>query len=272
MCDLNITMDSPLILKKKDLFCANLSVLFTEVDLIDRFKLAKECGFNAVEIQFPYELSPQKIQACLEANQLELILFNVPAGDLMQGGEGLASVPEKRAQFQAALSQAIDYASYLQPQAMNVLAGRCFDYPKKAAYLETFKENLNAALAAFSPLGIKTVFEAINIYDMPDFLIHSGAQLLDIWQQLSHPDLALQYDIYHAARMGENFIDFIAQHGEKIGHIQFADNPGRGQPGTGVIDFKALFACIAQSAYRGWIGAEYRPQGSTVNSFAWLSA
>jgi hydroxypyruvate isomerase len=252
-------------------FCANLSLLFTEVELIDRFKLAKACGFNAVEIQFPYELPAKQIQQCLEAHQLQLILFNVPAGDLMQGGEGLASVPQKQMEFKAALAQAVDYAEYLQPQVINVLAGRCFEPLNTAVYLETFKENLGLALAAFSPLGIKTAFEAINLYDMPHFLIHSGAQLVALWQQLNHPDLGLQYDIYHAARMGENFIDFIQQHSEKIAHLQLADSPGRGQPGTGTLDFNAIFRCIEQSAYQGWIGAEYKPQGGSVNSLAWLA-
>ena len=121
------------------------------------------------------------------------------------------------------------------------------------------------------PLGIKTVFEAINTHDMPGFLIHSGEQMLAVLDELKRPDLFMQYDIYHAQRMGENPSEFIARHGDKIGHIQFADSPGRGQPGTGQIDFKKVFLAIENSAYKGWVGAEYHPSGTTTESLNWLS-
>src|SRR5512145_490357 len=108
-------------------FTANLSLLFTEVALIDRFKAARQAGFNAVEIQFPYELSAVAIKDLLDEYDLKLVLFNVAAADLLQGGEGLACVPEKRVQFKNAVAQAIDYSELLQPEAINVLPGRCLD-------------------------------------------------------------------------------------------------------------------------------------------------
>ena len=140
---------------------------------------------------------------------------------------------------------------------------------KIGLYHDTFLRNLEYALEAFTPLGIKTVFEAINTVDMPNFLIHSGAQMLEVLRDLNHRDLLMQYDIYHAARMAENYADFIAEHGAKIGHIQFADNPGRGEPGTGEIDFPQLFKLIETSAYQGWLGAEYKPTNGTLNSLNW---
>ncbi len=252
-------------------FCANLSLLFTEVNFVHRFKAAKNSGFQAVEVQFPYELPARYFKQLLEDQQLNLVLFNVAAGDLLQGGEGLASVAKKRDEFKYAVEQAVTYAELCRPQVINILAGRCFDLQHKETYLQTFKENLSFALDAFTPLGVKTVFEAINTEDMPYFLIHNGSQMLDIVQQLNHPSLGLQYDIYHAQRMGENFIDFIYQQIDKITHIQFADSPGRGQPGTGDIDFKALFSCIDQSTYQGWLGAEYKPQGITADTLQWMS-
>lgn len=251
-------------------FTANLSLLFTEVTLIDRFKAAKQHSFEAVEIQFPYELSAETLQLMLQDTGLKLVLFNVAADDLMQGGEGLACVPEKREQFRHALSQAVDYARLLKPEAINILAGRCFDNRRLAEYLQTFKENLLLAADTFAPLGIKTVFEAINTHDMPSFIIHSGEQMLEILVELQHPNLFMQYDIYHASRMGENPQQFIYQHTDKIGHIQFADCPNRGQPNTGQIDFQQLFKVIEQSSYTGWLGAEYKPVGTTAESLSWF--
>lgn len=251
-------------------FAANLSLLFKETGLINRFQAAREQGFSAVEIQFPYTLPAKDIQTQLSKNQLQLILFNVAVGDLLQGGEGLACVPGKHKSFQAAVAQAVAYAEILKPEVINILPGRCLNKNRREQYLQTFKENLAYALDVFSPLGIKTVFEAINTFDMPGFLIHSSQQMLDILTDLNHPVLAMQYDIYHMTRMGDNPADFIKHQGTNIGHIQFADNPGRGQPGTGSIDFEQLFYVIESSNYSGWLGAEYVPVGRTEDSFTWL--
>jgi len=253
-------------------FTANLSMLFTELDLIDRFKAAKENGFDAVEIQFPYSLPAEQIKQVLELNKLKLVLFNVDADDLLQGGEGLACVPEKQQQFELALQQCKSYAEILKPETINILPGRCILNPEREAeYIEAFVNNLTLATKTFSPLGIKTVFEAINTVDMPGFIVHSGSQMLDIIKQINHPMLYLQYDIYHMHKMNENIIAFINKHTDKIAHIQFADNPGRGQPGTGKIDFYHLFNTIQQSKYSGWVGAEYKPTFNTNKSLSWLS-
>jgi hydroxypyruvate isomerase len=251
-------------------FTANLSLLFTEVELSERFYAAKQHGFTAVELQFPYSLNPETLQQLLQETGLKLVLFNIAADDLMQGGEGLASVPEKRGKFQLALNQAVDYARLLKPEAINILAGRCINNKYLTDYLKTFKANLLLAADTFAPLGIKTVFEAINTYDMPSFIIYNSSQMLAILEEINHPNLFIQYDIYHASKMGENPALFIYQHANKIGHIQFADCPNRGQPNTGKLDFSQLFSVIEQSTYSGWTGAEYKPIGTTADSLNWF--
>jgi hydroxypyruvate isomerase len=252
-------------------FSANLSMLFTEVGLLDRFEAARAAGFRAVEIQFPYELGAETVRQKLEEHDLKLVLFNVPADDLLQGGEGLACVPEKQDQFRDALALALDYANILQPDAINVLPGRCLDPSRLEAYLGTFKRNLCLAADAFTPLGIKTVFEAINSLDMPGFIIDTGAKMLAVQDELRRPDIYLQYDIYHMLSMGENPAAFIAEHADHIVHIQFADCPGRAQPGTGNADWAEIFSAIDSSDYGGWVGAEYKPFGETSASLGWLN-
>jgi hydroxypyruvate isomerase len=251
-------------------FSANVSLLFTETALINRFKVAKNKGFDAVEIQFPYELDASFLKKTLEQQQLSLVLFNVAADDLLTGGEGLACVPEKQDQFYEAVAQATEYAKIVKPHFINVLPGRCFNNKRKEDYLNTFKENLHFAVEAFAPLGIKTVFEAINSFDMPGVIVNSGEQMLSILNELDLTDLYMQYDIYHMQMMGEKVMEFIARYVNKIGHIQFADCPGRGQPGTGKIDFEQIFSGIDKSTYSGYIGAEYKPVGATSESLGWL--
>ena len=168
-----------------------------------------------------------------------------------------------------AVAQTLEYAQLLKPEVINVLPGRCFNESRKQDYLKTFKENLCFAVETFAPLGIKTVFEAVNTHDMPGFIIQNGQQMLDILEQLKHPKLFMQYDIYHMRMMNDKPDEFIARYADKIGHIQFADYPGRGQPGTGQINFERLFSVIEKSSYSGWVGAEYKPVGTTSESLRW---
>ncbi|MBS4049827.1 MAG: TIM barrel protein [Methylomonas sp.] len=251
-------------------FSANLSMLFTELPLPARFQAAKQHGFAAVEIQFPYDLPAAAIQALLREHDLKLVLFNVDADDLLRGGEGLAAVPEKQARFKAAVAQACDYAQLLKPDCINVLPGRCLDVGRLAGYQQTFKDNLVYAADVFADIGVTTVFEAINSHDMPGFIVDGSSRMLSIWHELSHPRLRLQYDIYHMSRMGEDCAAFLSQHIDKIAHIQFADCPGRGQPGSGTLDFAALFEQIAGLPYKGWVGAEYKPGPCTADGLAWM--
>ncbi len=253
-------------------FCANLSLLFNEYDLIHRFKAARHAGFKAVEIQFPYTLPAEVIKQQLDTHQLELILFNIDAGDLLQGGEGLASVPELEWQFEQALQQTVAYAQILKPQCINILPGCCQNPQRLPDYQATFKRNVLKTLAVLAPLHVITVFEAINTLDMPSFVIHNQNQMLALLDEIDHPQLKLQYDLYHMQRMEQPILNFIEHHAHHIGHIQFADVPGRGQPGTGVMDYETIFTALDSSSYQGWLGAEYKPTVKTEDSLNWYHA
>ncbi len=250
---------------------ANLSLLYPELPFIERFAAAAADGFNAIEIQFPYDTPAQAIRAELDKHGLECVLINVPAGDLMSGGRGLACVPARIADFREALELCADYVKVLKPARVNVLAGRCEVSEQRAACLETLTENLKYTDSVLAPLGVTTVFEAINTTDMPGFLISTFADMADMLQRLDGTGVKMQFDIYHMAMMDEPVTDLLRLHQGCIGHIQFADCPGRHEPGTGVLDFKQLFQCIRQSGYRGWVAAEYRPAvNPTGNGLGWI--
>lgn len=250
----------------------NLSMIFTEVPLIERFALARQCGFEAVEIQFPYELSPDEIARQLQQHQLRLVLINVPAGDLMQGGNGLTGVPGRELEFEQAVKQALVYAQALQVPTVNILAGK---QPRDADFLpclETLSRNLVWASEMFGGAGVVPVIEMINGYDMPRFLIQSLAQAQEMLEAVNHRALKLQFDCYHMARMGEDLIPALNENLHLIGHIQFADHPQRQQPGTGNLDFARVFEWIKHSHYQGYTAAEYRPSGASIDSFDWMDA
>jgi hydroxypyruvate isomerase len=252
-------------------FSANLSLLFTELPLLERFIPARGCGFTAAEIQFPYETPARQIKEQIELTGLELVLINVPAGDFLNGGEGLAAVPSRHQEFIDAVSKAAEYADIIRPKFINILPGCCFETDHFNQYMETFINNLAHAADVFLKKDIKVVFEAVNTKDWPGFLIHNSKQMIQVLEELNHSNVYLQYDIYHMHTMEEDYISFFERYIEKIGHIQFADSPGRHQPGTGEIDFNNIFKAIDASEYKGWLGAEYIPTGETRDSLDWFT-
>ncbi|MDF3843599.1 TIM barrel protein [Pseudomonas citronellolis] len=252
--------------------CANLSLLFTELPLLERVRAAAEAGFAGVEIQFPYEVPAAALQAELQRSGLPLVLFNLPAGDLMQGGAGLAAVPGREAQFAAGLRQALEYAEVARPQKINVLAGRLAEGVEREQALALLAEHLRQTAEAFAGRGIAVLMEAINLHDMPGFLLNTPQHLLDMLARVGHPNLAAQLDFYHMARMGLDLADCVRQLQGHIGHVQFADAPGRGEPGSGELDFEPALAALRAQGYAGWLGAEYRPVGATSAGLGWLPA
>lgn len=251
---------------------ANLSMLFTELPLAERVLAARVAGFDGVEIQFPYELPAIRLKELLERAGLPLVLINLPAGDLMQGGAGLAAVPARQGGFDAALQEALTYAAMTRPLMVNVLPGRLAEGVTREQALATLAANLRKTAEAFAPLGIRVLCEAINPLDMPGFLVNTPEQLADLLEAVGHPNCQAQLDLYHMARQGLEIPSGIRLLAGRIGHVQFADCPGRGAPGSGALDFPPLLAALQASGYGGWLGAEYRPgeQGSEA-SLGWLA-
>lgn len=247
----------------------NLSMIFTEVPLIERFALARQQGFDHVEIQFPYELEIAEIQTQLEQHQLKLCLINLPAGDLMQGGNGLAGVPGQEQHFYHALEQAISYAKALDVPRVNILAGRQPIDADLLPCLITLADNLKLACSKLSEVDIQPVFEIINGTDMPRFLVQNIAQAQEMLEAVQHPSLKIQFDCYHIAMMGEHVLDELKNNLSNIGHIQFADCPARHEPDTANINYAEIFEFLKTSDYTGYIAAEYKPKINSVSSFAW---
>ena len=251
---------------------ANLSLLFTERPLIERPRAACVAGFEGVEIQFPYELPALRLKEELERLALPLVLINLPAGDLMQGGDGLACVPGRQADFHQALQEALSYAAMARPQAVNVLAGRLPAGVPCEEALATLAANLRTTAEAFRVLGIRVYCEAINPLDMPGFLVNTPEDLLGLLDAVAHPNLFAQLDLYHMARQGLDVPGAIRTLAGRIGHVQFADCPGRGAPGSGALDFTVALHALREAGYDGWLAAEYRPDAAgTEAGLGWLA-
>lgn len=247
----------------------NLSMIFTEVPLIERFALARKHSFDHVEIQFPYELSVEQIRIQLEQHQLSLCLINAPAGDLMQGGLGLAGIPGREREFFHGIQQAARYATLLNVPSVNILSGKQPYDADLLPCLEVLSKNLKLACHVLTDYHVQPVFEMVNGTDMPRFLIQNIAQAQDMLDAVNNPALKMQYDCYHMAMMGEDVLEGLQENIAQIGHIQFADCPDRHEPNTGSIAYDKIFYWLKHSSYQGYIAAEYKPSNHSEQSFGW---
>ena len=251
-------------------FSANLSTLFTELPLPDRIAAAADAGFEAFEIQFPYDTPIEHLFKAMEASKIGITIFNLPVGDFIDGGPGIAAVPGREGHFRAGVAEAKIYAEALKPQNVNVLAGSKSPHRDRNIYFQTLAENLTYAANNLEPLGVGVLCEAINSIDRPGYLLDSTATALDAIDAASHTNLGLLCDLYHMHMMQEVCIEQLETVIDRIGHIQFADVPGRHEPGTGIIDFNSIFSKLDELGYKDWVGAEYNPKDTTDTSLEWL--
>ena len=250
-------------------FAANLSMMFGELSFLDRFAAARAARFDAVEFLFPYAFEPEQIAKRLARHQLQLVLFNLPAGDWAAGERGIACDPRRAAEFKDSVETALDYAEELGVRQLHCLAGKIPpNVPRERAH-EVYTANLTFAAGACRAHGLRLLIEPINTFDIPGYFLTGTRQALAIIDEVGADNLFLQYDIYHMQRMEGELANTLRANLARIGHIQLADTPGRHEPGTGEINYPFLFALLDEIGYEGWIGCEYIPSGESAASLTW---
>jgi hydroxypyruvate isomerase len=252
-------------------FAANVSMLFTEYPFLERFARAKESGFEAVEFLFPYEFDTASIARELQRHQLEQVLFNLPAGNFAAGDRGFANDPRRVDEFRAGVQQGLGIASELGAGRLNCLAGLRLTDIQEEDQRETLVENLRFAADEAAKVGVRQVMEPLNAFDAPGYFVSTPDDGFAIIELAAHPNLSLQYDLYHAQRMQGNLAATIADRISQIGHVQIADSPARNEPGTGEINFPFVLQTLDDAGYDGWVSLEYRPQENTDASLRWLT-
>jgi len=250
-------------------FSANLSMLFPEVDFLGRFGRAAAAGFRAVEYMFPYPYGKEALAEPLVKYGLRQALFNLPAGDWASGERGIACLPGREGEFRDGVGLAIEYAKALDCPLVNCLVGKTpAEDPEPVR--RSLVENLRCAAAALEREEIRLLVEPLNLRDMPGFHLCGTGNAVALIEEVNHPNLWLQYDVYHMQVTEGNLIQTLQDHFRRIAHIQIADNPGRNEPGTGEINFPNIFRFLDGMGYAGWIGCEYRPLGGTDEGLAWM--
>ncbi len=252
-------------------FAANLGFLFPELAFEARFGAAAAAGFAAVEFAQPYAHDARELAELLEANGLAMANFNLPMGEAAAGDFGIAGLPGREAEFREGVARAIGYAQALGCPRVNCIAGRLAAGADPAAARATLLANLRHAAAEFARAGLTLLLEPINTVDVPGFLVARPGEGAAILRETGADNAGLQYDIYHAAMMGEDPAEDLARLLPVIRHVQFADAPGRHEPGTGRVALGECFARLDALGYEGWTAAEYRPSRPTGQTLGWLA-
>jgi hydroxypyruvate isomerase len=248
---------------------ANVSTLFRELALLERFEAARSRGFDGVEIQFPYSESPEALARAAGAAALPVILINTPVVP-SEHPYGIAGRPELKPLFRTQLAQVAEYAEALGARFVHVLAGLAPADADRERCLGVYEENLNLAAEILNPKGIGVLIEPLNGTDVPGYLLNSFDLARSIIARQA-PGVGLQFDAYHVTRMGLDLLAELRRELPRIRHVQFADVPGRHEPGTGGVPFHELLTALLEARYGGWLGAEYFPSAGTDRGLGWLA-
>ena len=251
-------------------FSANVSILFKEAPLLERFARAAEAGFGAVEFWWPSGEDLAEVEKAIKDASLEVALFNFDAGDMASGDRGLVSDPSREERFRENVPVALELARSLGCLRLNALAGHEIPGLRREEQLELARRNVAFAADEARKIGVEVLVEAINTFENGPYLLSTTAQAVDFVRSTGQA-VKIQHDLYHMQRMEGNLVATLEQHVGMIGHVQIADSPGRGEPGTGEIHYPYVLSRLEELGYGGYVGLEYNPTTATTEeSLGWL--
>lgn len=251
-------------------FAANLSMMFGEVDFMDRFDAAARAGFSGVEFLFPYDFEAEAIASTLKKAGLTQALFNLPPGDWQAGERGFGAMPGREDAFDAALDKAIAYASAIGNDLLHVMSGIVPDGTDREACTETLIANLKRAAPRAAAAGKTLIVEPINTRDIPGYFLNRQGQARAIIEAVGADNVGLQFDFYHCQIVEGDMAKTFEAHRDIIRHVQIAGVPERHEPNIGEINYPYLFDLMDRLGYDGWVGCEYRPKAGTVEGLGWM--
>ncbi|MFI1253155.1 TIM barrel protein [Streptomyces netropsis] len=263
-------------------FDVNLSILFTELPLLERPAAAAAAGFTAVELWWPWPTTPtpdpaelDALRAALSGAGTQLVGLNLYAGELPGPDRGALSVPGAESdRFRANVDVAADFARSVGCTALNALYGNRVDGADPWEQDALALENLTLAAHAADRVGTTLLIEALNAPESPRYPLVTAASAVEVVDRVNAAtglgNARFLMDLYHLSRNGEDLREAIDRYADRTGHVQIADDPGRGAPGTGGLDFTELLDRLGKAGYDGWIGLEYKPDGPSADAFGWL--
>jgi hydroxypyruvate isomerase len=249
-------------------YAVNVSMIGYPRPLADRLRAAAEAGFRGVEFWFPHQFDMAEMARLTREHGLEVALFDLEPSESHPYGH--VADPDAGAEFFRRLEDAFRTAERLGCRTLNVLQGADIPSVGRERQIEVAAERLARAARLAEREGILLCIEAINTLDRPGSFCHCTAIGAAIVDRVGSPRVRFQYDTYHMQLMEGNLVNTIKANAERIGHVQFADPPGRHEPGTGEVNFATIKRTLEEIGYRGWVSLEYWPSDPEGDPFAWL--
>lgn len=259
-------------------YLVNLSMLFTELPLLQRPAAAKEAGFDAVEFWWPFssavpaDSQVDEFVAAVDEAGVQLIGLNFFAGDMPGGDRGLVSWPARSAEFRDNIDVTVGIGERLGCRAFNALYGNRTDESTPVAQDEVAAENL--ALAARAAARIDGIVLVEPVSGAPRYPLLTAADVIRVIDRVEAAsgvgNVKFLCDLYHLDVNGDDVAAAIEAYADRVGHVQIADSPGRGEPGTGTLDIDGHLAALAAHGYRGYVALEYKPTAGTLEGLSWL--
>lgn len=256
----------------------NCSILFTELPLLQRPDAVRAAGFDAAEFWWPFaaavpgDREADAFVSSLRNAGVHLAGLNFFAGDMAAGDRGLLSWPGRAAEFRDNTELVVAIGEQLGCRAFNALYGNRDPASTLEQQGELALDNLVYAMNAVARIGGTVLVEAVSGAERYPLRTAEDATAVVSRANLAAAAANCRFlaDFYHLTVNGDDLEAVIAAHAPLIGHVQIADAPGRGAPGTGSINFAARLGQLADAGYRGWVGLEYKPAGASADSFGWL--
>ncbi|XP_013186119.2 putative hydroxypyruvate isomerase [Amyelois transitella] len=251
-------------------FCANLFFMFPkESTMAERYALAKEVGFKAVESRFPMGHTVSEVKQIKENSGLQLVMLNLKTGDVSKGELGVTAIPGKESVFKDILRETIEYATALDAQIVHIMAGQVVS--KSLENWNTYEKNLRYAAAELGKYNLMGVIEPVCQYAWPKYYLNDFFKAVEIIKKINSPNLKLLLDIFHLQHIHGDLYHNIKLFMPYVGHVQIAQVPNRHEPDTpGEINYQYVLKLLQDFGYKGWVGLEYIPKGDLKEGLKWI--
>ncbi len=259
-------------------YLANCSILFTEHPLLRRPAAAKAAGFDAIEFWWPWPDQPVPGDADADAfvrgvreAGVRLVGLNFFAGDLAGPDCGTLSIPARVGQFRDNIDVAVGIGGQLGVSAFNALYGNRVADASPREQDELAADSIGRAARAAARIGATVLIEPVSgPKPYPLRTAGDATAVVTAARTAGHQNVGFLCDLFHLANNGDDLGTAIAKHADVTSHVQIADWPGRGEPGSGRLDLDRYLTDLAGRGYAGWVGLEYKPTTDTETSLAWL--
>jgi hydroxypyruvate isomerase len=256
-------------------YAANCSLLFTEVELLERPAAAQTAGFDAIEFWWPWPDNPvppdaeiSRFIAAVRDAGVQLIGLNFFAGDVAGPDCGALSIPARSAEFRDNVEVTLGIGKALGVRAFNALYGNRVSEATPEQQDDLAAENLTLAARAVAAIDATILVEPVS--GPKPYPLRTARDVITVLDRVEAPNVGFLCDLFHLANNGDDIDAVLAAYAHRIAHVQIADHPGRGEPGTGKLDLNRYLSLIQASGYSGYVALEYIPTTTTIDSLRWL--